>query len=139
VAILNLLRLGRLTGNQEFTGSAELALRFFAGRLQAAAVSLPRMVAAYQSSRKKPRQIVLAGPLDSPVLAAMLTEVRKRFLPGTMTIWLGNDGQRERLARWLPMVDAMQPPAGQVSAYICEDYSCKLPVTSVEEFTKLLE
>jgi hypothetical protein len=139
VAILNLFRLGRLTGNQEFTGSAELALRFFAGRLQAAAVSLPRMVAAYQSSRKKPRQIVLAGPPDSPVLAAMLTEVRKRFLPGTMTIRLGNDGQHERLARWMPMVDAMQPQAGQVTAYICEDYSCKLPVTSVEEFRKLLE
>ncbi len=139
VALHNLLRLGRLTGNQELTGSAERALRFFAGRLQTNPVTLPLMMSAYLLSRGKPRQIVLTGAPDSSVMAAMLAEARKRFLPGAAKIRVGDEQERERLARWLPMVRSMEPQAGQVTAYVCEDYTCQLPVTSVEQFTKLLD
>ena len=32
----------------------------------------------------------------------------------------------------------MRPIDGRTAAYVCENYACQLPVTTVEEFTPLL-
>ncbi|MDX1982461.1 MAG: thioredoxin domain-containing protein [Bryobacteraceae bacterium] len=134
VAALNLLRLARITGRKDFQEAAEATLRYFAGRMNTAPVSVPQMLVAFMFHAAKPRQIILAGAGAEELLA----EARKRFLPNAITLWLDRDETRDRLAQWNPAVAEMRPQAGRAAAYVCENFTCQLPVTTVDEFAKLL-
>jgi len=43
------------------------------------------------------------------------------------------------LARFLPAVADMTARGGEATAYVCEDYACKLPTADVAEFAQLLQ
>ncbi|MBL8173745.1 MAG: thioredoxin domain-containing protein [Bryobacterales bacterium] len=134
----NLLRLSALTGDRAMRASAEKALTFFAGRLATSAITIPMMATAYLLSLAKPKQIVIAGERDAADTAAMLREVRKRFLPGCSVVLL-DAASRGKWEEWMPFTKGMKPLGGQATAYVCEDYACQLPVNQLDEFVKLLQ
>jgi hypothetical protein len=138
MAVMVLLRLAAVTGIREFDDSALRALRAFAGRMKSQAVTIPQMLAAYMFSEKKPKQIVLAGERSSPGMEEMLAEIRRRFLPDAVVLFLDEAG-RELLSQWSPAVGQMRALDGRATAYVCKDFACQLPVTGVEELAKLLE
>ena len=87
-----------------------------------------------------PRQeIVIAGKKDSADTNAMLSEVRRRFLPRAVILLHaeGKDGKAiEKVAEFVKMQKAA---GGKATAYVCENYVCKLPVTNMPEFGKVLD
>ncbi|HUQ93925.1 MAG TPA: thioredoxin domain-containing protein [Bryobacteraceae bacterium] len=130
VALMNLLRLARITNDGLFRDSAARALDAFAGRIAGAGVTVPQMVAAYLFSQAKPKQIILAGERDSPGMRAMVQALNARFLPHSIKLLA--DGT---LAAWLPAVRDMQPLEGKATAYICENFACQLPTSDLEHLS----
>ena len=49
----------------------------------------------------------------------------------------GAEGQKF-LGEKLPELREMKPVEGKAAAYVCENFTCKAPVTSAEELRKLL-
>jgi hypothetical protein len=123
VAILNLLRLARITGRQGFEDAATKALAAFASRFSAAPEAMPLMLAAFEYSRSAPVQIVLAGSRDA--IEPFLSELRRRFLPFATVL----------LAAHAPLD---YPPA-PAAAYVCENFACRLPSTDPREFAQSLD
>ena len=64
VAILNLLRLAYMFGNEEYGKSAERTLHAFASKMAAQPTAMPQMLVALMRHITPPQQIVLAG--DEP-------------------------------------------------------------------------
>jgi len=122
IAVLNLLRLSRRAGNDRYREDAERTLNAFGTRLKTAPTGVPQMMVAAQYSMSVPRQIVLAGTEPAP----FLTEIRKRFLPEHTVIVTAGDGE-------MPAVD------GKTTAYVCENFACQLPTTSVQKLVELLQ
>jgi len=60
-----------------------------------------------------------------------------RYLPFALTFSLTPEQQRE-LGTAVPLIAAMKPLGGTPAAYVCRDFSCKPPVTSVKEFEDIL-
>lgn len=120
---LLLARLARMTGREDFRLAAERTLQVFSSRIEDGAVGVPQMLVALQFVEASPREIVLAGPLD----AAMLAAIRRRFLPQSV-VMRGTETERE-----LPAI------GGQPTAYVCENFACKLPMTNGEDLERLLE
>ena len=50
---------------------------------------------------------------------------------------VGGKGQA-KLAVRLPFIREMRPVDGKAAAYLCKDYTCKLPVTDAGEVATLL-
>jgi hypothetical protein len=123
IAILNLLRLARLTGRQDFEDTAAKALAAFAPRLSASPEAMPQMLATLEYSRSKPVQIVLAGSRDA--IEPFLAELRRRFLPFATVL----------LAAHAPGHYPPEPAA----AYVCENFACRLPATDPREFARSLD
>jgi uncharacterized protein YyaL (SSP411 family) len=123
IAILNLLRLARLTGRRDFEDTANKALAAFAPRLSQAPEAMPQMLAALEYSRSKPVQIVLAGSRDA--IEPFVNELRRRFLPFETVI----------LAAHAPAHYPSEPAA----AYVCENFACQLPATDPREFARSLD
>ncbi len=137
LAVHLLARLAHVTGREDFRRSAERAIEAFSGSLREQPFAAPQMLAAAMMLEGPPRQIVLAGELGRPELEAMRREISRRFQPNTVLLHV--DGVRQRLAAWQPAVARMGPVEGKPAAYVCENFTCRLPVFNVGELIPLLE
>jgi hypothetical protein len=124
VATSNLLRLGEMTDRQDFRRLAERALVAAAGQLHSSPASMPLMLVALGFHLATPKQIVIAGEPDAEDTRALLRPVRRRFVPNKVVLLGKGD-------RW--------PRLGRATAYVCENYVCRSPVTSVAELDELLK
>ena len=124
---LVLLRLARMTGREDFRKAAERTLEAFGARLKSAGAGVPQMLVALGFALGKPKEIVLAGNRDDPAVEGMLVAIRRHFLPGAVILMSGES------ATPMEMVDDV------ATAYVCENYACKLPVTKPEEIDQQLQ
>jgi uncharacterized protein YyaL (SSP411 family) len=138
VAAFNLLRLAQITGRPDFSGAAKDTLNAFAGRMAQSPETVPQMLVAHLFARSTPKQIVIAGEVDSEGTQAMLHHVRRHFLPNRVMLLIDGES-RARLVSYLPALEGMSSMNGKPTVYVCENYTCQLPVTDVESLDRLLQ
>jgi hypothetical protein len=140
VAALNLLRLSQIHDDPAAAGAdrARKTIDAFATALTHFASAMPQMLVAFDYSLSKPRQIVIAGRKDAPETKALLREVNRHFLPKTVVFLAdGAEGQKY-LAERNEAIRAMSPIDGKSAAYVCENFTCKAPVTDPKALSELL-
>lgn len=137
VSALNLLRLAEMTGDASLRESAESLFRAFSQRMISSGVTVPQLLVAFDFQLAKPQQVVLAGQREA--LAPLLKEVHRRFAPGRIVFVLDSAGARERLSERLPALAGMTEAGGQATAYVCENFTCQLPVTAAEDLARVLD
>jgi uncharacterized protein YyaL (SSP411 family) len=93
------------------------------------------MLAAYEFSLSKTKQIVLVGRTALPNL---LRELNSRFLPNKIVL-LVDESSRKALSAYLPVLETMTEKNGQATAYVCENYACQLPTADPKKFAELLQ
>ena len=138
VAALNLLRLAQFRDDKEMAGRATKTIDAFATTLSHFASAMPQMLVALDYSLSKPRQVVIAGKKDAPETKGLLKEVNRHFLPKTVLFLAdGAEGQKY-LGEKNEAIRAMSPINGKPAAYVCENFTCKAPVTDATAFAELL-
>ncbi len=137
-AIQVLLKLAHLTGREDFHTAAAGALRAFSGKMADQGPALPQMLASCVVSQRPPQQIVLVGTERDPAMEAMLKSIAQHFLPFSTTIAIHSEAAREVLSKYMPTLASMVAVDGKTTAYVCENFACRLPVTEVDELAKLL-
>ncbi|MBK5293730.1 MAG: thioredoxin domain-containing protein [Acidobacteriia bacterium] len=138
IAVLNLLRAAEYTDGAEMRQSASKALSAFSTRIQADPEGYPRMLAAFLFQQSKPKQIILVGPRGE-AMGKMLRVLHARFLPYSIAFLIGNKEDRGFFQPHLDVVESMTAKGGLPTAYVCENYACKLPVNDPARFRELLQ
>jgi uncharacterized protein YyaL (SSP411 family) len=118
-----LLKLARMTDREDFRAAAGRTLEAFSSRMASGGAGVPQMLAALSLALGKPMEIVLAGPLD----AAMLAAIRRRFLPNAV------------VTRASESPVAMPAVGAKPTVYVCSNFACQLPATEVNQLDDLLE
>jgi uncharacterized protein YyaL (SSP411 family) len=136
VTACNLLRLAQMTDRKDFHAATDRLLRAFAPRVGAQPVTAPQMLAAYEFSLSKPKQIVLVGNAGLP---ALLHELNSRFLPHKIVLLVDDEPSRKALSAYLPVIETMTEKDGKATAYVCENYACQLPTADPKKFAELLQ
>jgi len=138
IAALNLLRLAQIRGEREMEDRARKTIDAFGPTLSHFASAMPQMLVALDFSLSKPRQIVIAGKKDVPSTKALLTEVHRHFLPKTILLLAdGAEGQKY-LGERNEAIRGMSILNGKSAAYVCENFTCKTPVTASNQLADLL-
>jgi uncharacterized protein len=138
VAALNLLRLSQILNQEQLTQRARKTIDAFAATLSHFPSAMPQMLVALDYSLSKPRQIVIAGKKDAAETKALLKEVHRRFLPKTILLLAdGREGQ-EFLGERNEAIRAMSLVDGKPAAYVCENFTCKAPVTDSKALAELI-
>ncbi len=130
VAILNLLKLGKITDRKEFTEAAEKSLRLFAGRLEQAPQAVPYMLQALDFSMDEPRRAVVAGSSVEGATGKLLRAIHSVYQPNKVV--LGNTGKVEAFARTLAGKD------GPV-VFLCTGSACLPPAGEPEKIKELMK
>jgi hypothetical protein len=139
VAILNLLRLARITRRRDFAEAADRALQALASRITAQPTAVPQLLVALMFQQAPPLQIILAGKRDSESTRAFLRRLHERFLPNAVVLLADSEETRKRLAAFAPEVTGMQQTGERTTAYVCHDYACDLPTVDPDRFAGLLK
>jgi uncharacterized protein YyaL (SSP411 family) len=136
VTVLNLLRLAQMTDNKARQQSADASLKAFADRLHKEPGAMPQMLVALDFSLGKPKQIVIAGKRDAEDTKAMLRAAHEGYHPNNILLLAdGAEGQRA-LESYLEFLRDLQPVEGKATGFVCENYTCHLPTTNLNEFRK---
>jgi len=135
-AALNLLRLHRITGREEFRRSALRTLAAFGQKAATSGVAMPQMLVALMFADSEPKQIVIAGERANPGTQALLDVLWRRFEPDAVVLLASEAARNSRL---LPGVRDKLPVEGAPAAYVCRNFACQLPVTTVDGFVELLD
>jgi uncharacterized protein YyaL (SSP411 family) len=139
VSALNLIWIWQLTDDKGWKDKVDKTLSASSSQLEKAPEASPLLAAALDLQISKHRQIVIAGSPDASDTGAMLDLVWHRFLPDAILFLAdGSKGQRE-LAHYLPVVANMTRKQGKATAFICENYVCKLPTTDPKLAERLLD
>ncbi len=148
IAALNLLRLAQFRDDKKLDERARKTIGAFAPTLSHFASAMPQMLVALEYSLAKPRQIVIAGKIDSlkdgfavannNATKTLLAELHRHFLPNKILMLAdGAEGQKF-FADKNEAIGAMTPIDGKPAAYVCENFTCKAPVTDPKALGNLL-
>src|SRR5262249_26726146 len=139
IAALNLLRLSQFRDDKQMAQRARRTIDAFAVTLSHFPSAMPQMLVALDYSLGKPRQIVIAGKNDAPETKSFLREVNRNFLPKTI-LFLADDAEGQKyLGEKNEAIRAMSPVDGKPAAYVCENFTCKAPVTDPKQLADLLK
>ncbi len=138
VAALNLLRLSQVRDDSQLTERARKTIDAFAGTLSHFPSAMPQMLVALDFSLSKPRQIVIAGKKDAPETKALLKEVHRHFLPKTILLLADDSDGQKYLGENNQAIRAMSTVEGKPAAYVCENFTCKAPVTDSSKLAELV-
>lgn len=131
VAADGLLRLSRLTGDERYERFAVAVLKLTSSKARQYPQGFGRALSAIEFHLAEKLEVVIAGPKGSD----LEREVLSRYLPNAITIITGE----ENAARAdLPVLEGRGPIDGATAAYVCENYICSRPVTTVAELRELL-
>ena len=120
-----LLKFAAVLDRRNYRDKAENIFLTAAGFLKQYPSGFGRMLAAFDFFVGPSKEIALVGAAEPFLLA-----LRQRYLP-RMVVAAGSD-DRIALLRDRPMVN------GEPTAYVCENFTCKQPVTDVASFVDLL-
>ena len=138
IAALNLLRLAQFRNDKQFEDRARKTIDAFAPTAAHFASAMPQMLVAVDFGLSKPRQIVITGKIDKDDAKTLLEEVHRHFIPNKILILAdGGDGQKF-FSEKNEAIGAMSPINGKPAAYVCENFTCKAPVTDSKALRELL-
>jgi uncharacterized protein YyaL (SSP411 family) len=140
VAALNFMRLGRLTGDTDLEKKAGQLTRAFAAEVTENPMAYTQLLIALDFMVGPSQEIVIAGDPDMETTQDMLNVVQRKFLPNKVVLMRSEDGAEvKRLATLSPFVETMHSVDHQPMVYLCEQYSCKKPITNVTELESELQ
>ncbi len=139
VAMLNLIRLSRLTGNAEMEAQAMEISRALAGDVGRLPVGhtyfmMPLGFLLYPSY-----EIVVAGRLEADDTKRMLRGLREHFLPNAVVLLCSPEDESSDIFNLAPFAKDLKPIKNRATAYVCSNFACHTPTTDVTEMLRLLD
>ena len=120
-----LLRLAKITGNDEYSRRASGVFACLAKKISQQPTTAPYLLAAVARHLSAPEQTVLRYESSTPAIEQVVLRYRQEFKPFGVVLAL-SDAEAERLASTLPFLAGL-PRQGELTLYRCRNYACELP------------
>jgi len=137
VAAEVLLKLNTLTGNEDYRRRAVTVLRLVAQPMQRYPSGFGRALCAVDFHLSSPKEIVILGAPDLDQTRRLTREVWNGYLPNKVVVCASMIDEERRQA--IPLLAGRTLTDNQPTAFVCEHYSCKQPVTTPEELANQLQ
>jgi len=130
LAANGLLRLAALTGETAYEAPARVILEQLAVPMASHPTAFAHLLAACERLLTSPLEVAIVGARDDARTQALVGEVATRLLPASVTL----TGPASDASPLLAGRAASEP-----TAYVCERYTCRQPVTGADELRRQLD
>jgi uncharacterized protein YyaL (SSP411 family) len=126
-AAMVLLRLARFTGDADYEEAAISALRLVADGMRRAPSGFGHAMCALDFAVGPVKEVAIVGVPDSEDTMELVRVVRERYRPNVVVAVAAPDDTDA--AEAIPLLRDRPQKDGKATAYVCERFTCKLPVT----------
>ena len=139
VSMLNLLRLGRITGNAKFEEKASEIGRLVSTEVSRFPTGYSQLLMALDFGLGPSYEVVISGKTNAKDTKKMLKAIRSRFIPNKVVILRPAEQEPPDIVRIAKFAENQVSIDGRSTAYVCLNYNCKLPTTDINEMLGLLK
>jgi len=138
VAMLNLLRLGRITSNYEFEEKAARIGSAFSRDVKGSPAAYTQLMTALDFATGPSYEIVITGDSQAEDTGEMLKAIRKRFLPNKVVLLHPCETESPEILHIAGFVRDLTSIEGKATVYVCSDYKCNQATTDINKMLELL-
>jgi uncharacterized protein YyaL (SSP411 family) len=136
VSMLNLIRLARITADPELERKAEAIAQAFSELVSQAPSAYTMLMSALDFAFGPSVEVVIAGDLKAEDTKNMLSALGKEFIPNKVVVF--HPYEESEITQISDFTKNLSSRDGKATAYVCRNFSCRLPVTEPGEMMKLL-
>lgn len=133
VAALNMLRLGRLTGNLDLEERAVEIFKTFGKKVKDMPTAYAYFMCAFMYYVAGGKEVVVSGHKNNKEVESLINKINTSYDPFTVVIL--NDGD-DTLKEIAPITADKGLVDGKPAVYICENFACQKPITDFYELFK---
>ncbi len=134
VHAMNLLRLALLFDDKEYKSEAILLFRAFADDATRSPGAFERLNCAADFYHDRVKEIAIIGDPASRQTQALIRTVYQTYIPNKAVVFAPDLLEKTDIV----LLRGKRRRGGKPTAYVCEHYECKEPVTTPEALAKLL-
>ncbi|MHA2143731.1 MAG: thioredoxin domain-containing protein, partial [Candidatus Thorarchaeota archaeon] len=138
VSMLNLIRLARLLGDEQFESLSALIPETFSSIITRSPTGFSFMLSGLDYALGPSHEVVIAGRLEEDETQEMLEELRNRFLPNTVVLLRSDEEVSKKLNTLAPFSKFYDRVNDKATVHVCINHNCKLPTNDIDQMLKLL-
>jgi len=138
VAMLNFLRLGRMTSNAELVDKAEQISAHFAMKVGSYPSGYAMMLSATDFALGPSQEVIISGALKAQDTTFMLKSLREEFLPNKVVLFIPEESGELSIHSIAPFTAQYKSLKGKATAYVCSNYTCQKPTTDINQMRTAL-
>jgi hypothetical protein len=140
VAVLNFLRLARMSGRTDLEEKAERMFRFFSPQVAGQPLAFTQFLCALDFSIGPAQEIVVAGDLSESRTRQLIELIQRKFLPNKVLLLRpGSEKEGREIIKLSPFLNPLQRIEGRPTVYICSQYVCQSPIQEPGEIERVLK
>jgi uncharacterized protein YyaL (SSP411 family) len=138
VAMLNMLRLGRMTGRVDLEGRAARIGEAFSASVNESPVAHTQLLVALDFAVGPSYEVVIAGDPEAEDTREMLKALLSPFIPNKVVLLRPDGEDASEIGRLAGFTESHSSTDGKATAYVCQNHNCELPTTDPAKLLNLL-
>ena len=138
IAMLNLLRLGRITAKSSYEEKASKISEVFSANIKKSPSLYTQFMVALDFMLGPSYEIIIVGDTHAKDIKKMINALRKKFIPNKVVILKATESESPGITHIAEFTKFQKSVKGKATAYVCVNYQCKMPTTRVNEMLELL-
>lgn len=137
-ALLNLIRLSRITGESRYEELAHSLIKAFSGTVNQMPYGYSHFLCGIDFVLGPTYEVVISGKKDASDTEEMIRVLNSRFIPEKVVVFNPIDENTKEINEIAQYTAGQEAINGKATAYVCMNYACKRPTNSVEEMIEHL-
>lgn len=138
IALQNLLKTARITADAHLEEGAVALMRAAAEKVRNHPQGHTQFLIGVDFALGPAIEVIVAGKTGAPSTREMLDAVRRVYFPEKVLIFRPMESA-PRIVELAPYLENYRSADDGAAVYLCADYSCRAPLTRVEDVTAALE
>ncbi len=135
IAIMNYLKLFKITGDKRYEDIVNDSLKTFAKNIKQSPISHSMFMTVLEYLFGQSYEIVVSASKDDKELAIALNKIRSKYIPNKIVLLNSNND----LAKIAPFTVNHIKKDGKVTFYICQNQTCKSPITDLNDLESIFK
>jgi len=134
VATEALLRLSKFLDKEEYLKKAQRILQASLPFMEKTPQGYLTLLMSGSRLLYPPKEIAIAGKKDSEDTKGLLRAVHTQFVPNRIIAFIDPESaEASQLSKKIPLLAGRKLVNGKAAAYVCENFTCKLPATTPKD------